>query len=100
MPQGDPGAPFKTLLQNFISIYISYLKISEQSVQWLLRNRPEKMGGFLHAQGGDYKSTILNFETVLHNLISISIIFPNFKAIRQVVTEKLFGKNWAAERII
>ena len=36
---------------------------------------------------GPVESAILNFETILYNFISISIISQNFRTIRPVVTE-------------
>ena len=83
---GDPLKPScKTSYPN-----LSYPQISEQSIQWLLRTHLEKnLGGFQLAIGGPFESAILNFETLLHYFISISIISPNFRTIRPVVTENL-----------
>ena len=48
----------------------------------------QNLGGFRHVPGGPLESTILNFETLLQNFISISIISPNFRTICSVVTER------------
>ena len=41
---------------------------------------------------------ILNFETLLHNFTSISIISPNYRTIRPVVTENSSGQNLSGKR--
>ena len=52
MTSGTPGTPSEILLQDFIS-YLSYPQISEQSVQWLLRTRPDKILADIGTSPGD-----------------------------------------------
>ena len=69
--------------------YLSYPQISEQSIQ---RTRPYKILADFGMPHVAFASAILNFETLLHNVISISIIPQNFKTIRPVVTENSSGQ--------
>ena len=94
----SPGDPLKSSCKTSYP-YLSYPRMSEQSVQWLLRTCPDKtLGGFWHAPRGPFESAILYFETLLHSFISMSIISPNFKTIHPVVTKNLSEQNFGGKK--
>ena len=76
-------------------------QISEKSVTWLLRTRPNKIWVYFRIPlRGRSGSAVMNFETLLHNFISISITSQNFRTICQVVTENSSGQNFGEIIII
>ena len=69
--------------------YLPYPQISEQSVQWLVRNILEKFGWFWARPWASLR--VRHFEIVLHNFTSISTISSNFRTIHLMVNENSFG---------
>ena len=58
----------------------------------------QNLGRFRHAPRGLFEFTILNFETLLQNFLSMSIISPNSKQSVQWLLRTRPGKIWAERR--
>ena len=70
--------------------YISYKTISEQFLQWLERNSPDKIRARPQSS-----LRVRHFETLLHNFTSLYVMSLNSRTIYPAVTRISAGKIWA-----
>ena len=98
MPLGQPLSPGFKISNFFEKLYINIYNIKklEQSLQWLVRNSPDKILAILGSPWANViKSDILNFKTLF---TSISTISPNFRTIHPVVTENSSVQNFSGKK--